>query len=65
MKLQISDENICNLSENNGRNSKIIQIFNEVESMHVKKNVFTPKLETKSPKNYTQDILNKLVENFT
>jgi hypothetical protein len=33
--------------------------------MHVKKNVFTPKLETKSPKNYTQDILNKLVENFT
>ena len=55
------------LSENdkNARNSKILQSLNEEESLNYKKNVFTPKLETKSPKNYTNKIFNQITRTIT
>lgn len=48
------------LSDNykNGRNIKIHQSSNQNESFQLNKNAFTPKLESKSPQNYTSKMFN-------
>jgi hypothetical protein len=53
-----NEDGIQSENDKNLRNSKLLRSLNEVESLHFKKNALTPKLENKSPKNYTSKIFN-------
>jgi hypothetical protein len=55
-----NEDKIQSENDKNIRNSKLLRSLNEVESLHFKKNALTPKLENKSPKNYTSKIFNQL-----
>ena len=63
--LQNNEDGIQSENDKNLRNSKLLRSLNEVESLHFKKNALTPKLENKSPKNYTSKIFNQLTRTIT
>ncbi len=60
-----NEDGIQSENDKNLRNSKLIRSLNEVDSLNFKKNALMPKLDNKSPKNYTSKIFNKITRTLT